>query len=124
MQRVSKIVLRNSNSVLLQLRDTKPEIANSGMWSLFGGVAETGERAQDAALRELQEELGWQPASLRFVDTIEQGSPPTLISVFEADCNLDAQKFLLTEGQAVQWFSLSKLPANTAPWVVAVLEKL
>ena len=49
------VVCFRDDQVLLIRRGTPPRL---GQWSLPGGRIETGERARDAALRELMEETG------------------------------------------------------------------
>ena len=49
------VVCFRNDQVLLIRRGTPPRL---GQWSLPGGRIETGERARDAALRELMEETG------------------------------------------------------------------
>ena len=43
---------------LMQLRDDRPDIAEPGLWSLFGGGVEPGESMAQAAAREFLEETG------------------------------------------------------------------
>ena len=43
---------------LMQLRDAKPTIFFPAHWGCFGGALEPGENDEEAARRELQEELG------------------------------------------------------------------
>lgn len=43
---------------ILQHRDSKPDIADPGKFALWGGGVEPGESPEDAAIRELREELG------------------------------------------------------------------
>lgn len=46
--------------VLMQLRDPKPDIAFPSRWGFFGGSLSEGEIPQQAAERELLEELGYE----------------------------------------------------------------
>ncbi len=50
------ILVRPDDAVILQQRDTKPGISNSGMVTTFGGHIEVGETPAQAAVRELDEE--------------------------------------------------------------------
>jgi 8-oxo-dGTP pyrophosphatase MutT (NUDIX family) len=45
--------------VLMQLRDFKPEIPFPGCWGFFGGAICEGETPEEAARRELFEEIGF-----------------------------------------------------------------
>lgn len=52
------IVLDTENRVLLQHRESKPNISFPNQWGLFGGHIEVGETSHQAAERELKEETG------------------------------------------------------------------
>ena len=56
--RVSCVLLHRGRSVLLQLRGSEPDVYAAGRWGIFGGHIEAGESPEDAALREMSEELG------------------------------------------------------------------
>lgn len=45
----------------MQLRDDRPDIFYPDHWGCFGGAIETGETAEQALIRELKEELSFQP---------------------------------------------------------------
>lgn len=55
----ANVILIKENSVLMQLRDDKPEITYPGKWCLPGGAANKNEDARDAAIREFQEETDY-----------------------------------------------------------------
>lgn len=57
---VSSILISTEDEFILQLRDNKPDIAQPGMISFFGGGVEDGEEPQDAIVREIEEELSIQ----------------------------------------------------------------
>lgn len=46
-------------------------ITDSWGWELAAGVVEHGEKIEDAAAREMVEETGWRPGSLRHLLTVE-----------------------------------------------------
>lgn len=62
------IVCLRGDEVLLIRRGTPPRL---GEWSLPGGRIEFGERAVDAALRELREETGVQAEIVGLVDVVD-----------------------------------------------------
>ena len=75
-------LIRQSGRVLLGLR--APERAfYPGVWDLFGGHLEPGERSEEALLRELQEELGITPSSWSFLKTLTAplSTPPGQLTV-------------------------------------------
>ena len=57
-QQVAAVILYRDGAVLLQHRDDRPDIASPGAWAIFGGFMEPGETPEEAALREMEEELG------------------------------------------------------------------
>lgn len=62
------VVCLRGDEVLLIRRGRPPRI---GEWSLPGGRIEPGERAVDAALRELQEETGIEAEIVGLVDVVD-----------------------------------------------------
>lgn len=54
---VAVLHITASGEVMLQQRDDKPEISNSGKIGTFGGEVEQGETLIEAAIRETEEEL-------------------------------------------------------------------
>ena len=62
------VVCLRDDSVLLIRRGTPPR---QGEWSLPGGRIEPGERAADAALRELREETGVEAEITGLIDVVD-----------------------------------------------------
>lgn len=70
------VVCLRGREVLLIRRGTPPRL---GEWSIPGGRIEHGERAADAALRELKEETGVQAELTGLLDVVDglfPGDPP------------------------------------------------
>ena len=66
----ASVALINKNQVLLIQRNKQP---SEGLWTLPGGRLETGETAEQAAQREIREELGLYAFALRPVRTLMLG---------------------------------------------------
>ncbi len=62
------VVCFRHDGVLIIKRDKPPK---QGEWSIPGGRIEFGEKAEDAALRELQEETGVNAALIGLVDIVD-----------------------------------------------------
>ena len=68
---------------LFNLRDDKPGIWAPGHWSLCGGQVELGETCTEAAVREMQEELGLTiPATeLVVIGVVQEPTKPSVLSL-------------------------------------------
>ena len=64
------LIVTPDGRYLMQHRDDTPGIFFPGWWGCFGGAVEPGETAEDAILRELEEELGWRPDGVRHFATL------------------------------------------------------
>lgn len=60
------VILEAAGRIVLMERAREPR---KGRLGLPGGFVDPGERAEDAALRECEEEIGWAPPSLGFLGT-------------------------------------------------------
>ncbi len=111
---------------LLQHRDDKPEIAHPGLWGSFGGRVEPHETDQretpeEGFLRELREELCWQPRCVALYDgvpfrTLEAGDARRqLIYVYAAPLDAPLSALELREGQGMAAFAPGALPERTVP---------
>ena len=61
---IAVAMLERQEQWLLQLRDDIPGIVHPGTWGLFGGHLDPGETPEQAAIRELQEELCITPTDI------------------------------------------------------------
>lgn len=107
---------------LLQHRDDRPDIINPGLWASFGGMLEPYETPEAGFLREVQEELGWQPASHAFFGAapytpqagVGSDRPNSqLIYVYAAPVDVPFTSLVLNEGQGMAYFPPEGLPQNT-----------
>lgn len=121
MRKVAKVILVNKRGKLvLQRRDNKMNIDQPGTLSLFGGSVETDESTFDAAVREINEELGIDlvPRFLRFVceKTIDNGGEYIHVFYYVYDQKIDEQLLTVEEGEMelANWESL-KVSRQLAP---------
>jgi 8-oxo-dGTP diphosphatase len=113
---------------LLQHRDDKPEIANPGMWGSFGGRIEPYETPEDGFLRELQEELQWQPSNYELYSAVgyrpkEDASRRNLVYIYSALVDVPFEELVLGEGQAMAYFAPDALPETIVPELRLLIEQ-
>lgn len=106
---VSAIVVANGKVLLLQ-RDDNLGIRDPNCWQLPGGGVENNETSDEAIKRELREEIGIIPSSLRFLI-----SPTAETHVYYARLTDEEMKSIKkgNEGRDLRFFSfdeLSKIP--------------
>jgi 8-oxo-dGTP diphosphatase len=109
---VSAVVVFNNKILLLQ-RDYNAGIKDPGCWQLPGGGVEENETPDEAIRRELKEEIGIVPSSLRFLI-----SPSADVCVYYARLTEEEVKNIKkgTEGKDLRFFSfeeLASLPLTT-----------
>jgi ADP-ribose pyrophosphatase YjhB (NUDIX family) len=109
------LIVDPEGRLLLQHRDDKPEIANPGRWGSFGGTVEPYETPQDGFLRELNEELAWQPGRFELFDAFPYFGlgDRSLMYVFAARLDAPLATLTLGEGQGMDVFAPDALPATT-----------
>jgi 8-oxo-dGTP pyrophosphatase MutT (NUDIX family) len=107
------LIVAADGRVLLQHRDDRPDVTGAGLWGFFGGRLERGELASQAFLREMAEELGWQPR--HFEHYLTDDTPPLpgakgyglyiTSHVFAAHLQVPLDALTLGEGQAMALFA-------------------
>jgi len=115
-------VLLLGEKYVLQLRDSNPDIAAPGQWSLFGGMKKTDETPLEAISREIHEELSIQPAGfhyLWFADYFAAFEEEVIRSwFFFADVNFIWAEHKLLEGQSVGKFHFKEISDLEMPVVM------
>ena len=91
--KVAAILINPQGKFILQQRDEEPEL---GKWVLFGGSVEKGESDEEALVREIKEQLGYEIKKLELFKVFElkEVSHPTYV-VFD---QLNENDLVLNEG--------------------------
>jgi 8-oxo-dGTP diphosphatase len=109
---VKAIIFRSDGRILMQQRDEYPGLPFPGCWSFFGGLAEEGESPSQALERELIEELGCVPGRTGpelFKWEWHSDWAATKNHFFPVHCEIETDRLVLNEGQAMAWLSLEDL---------------
>lgn len=118
---VAALIVLEDGRYLMQLRDQKPGIFYPGHWGLFGGAMDPGESVQSALARELEEELGLQGATSRYVTDLSfaVGRFGRIVRYYyEVPINAaDLSRLTIREGREMRAFSAVDI--LTQPRVVA-----
>ena len=104
------IIIENvRGQILFQLRDNKPNLLNSNLWSIFGGGIEKGETPKEAAVREIYEELGIKikQEELRII-LIVPTSLAKLNYIYGLKTDARFNKAKLKEGAKMQYLSINE----------------
>ncbi len=101
-RQVALVILEDSHQrIALQLRDNAPHVHTPDSWGIFGGGIEGGEQPEDAAIREIEEELSiaLDPDKLIFL-RIFRNLPTRVFYVFHYPVTTELDNAILREGQA------------------------
>ena len=106
---ISVFVLNKQGQVLLQKRSAnKKYFPNT--WTLCTGHVEKGESASDAAIRELQEELGITVDLDKLYSFVFGKFDSESTYFFYIICNFSLEEFFIQEELSeVQWFSVASI---------------
>lgn len=102
-------MVHQGNKILLGM---KKRGFGAGQWNGFGGKLNEGESMHDAALREIQEEVGITPQDLdeRGVLTFEFEQDPKVLEVHIFSVTKFSGEPVETEEMKPQWFDTDKIP--------------
>ena len=104
-----KAVIYSKDKILLQLRDQKPNIFYPGVWGLFGGGVDDGEKPIDALKRELLEEIGLEIKSAKLLFSWNHDKYNSILHFFLVPLTVELEKLCLNEGQGMDLFSIEQI---------------
>jgi NAD+ diphosphatase len=117
------VILKYKNKILFTVRNVDPD---KGKWDLPGGFIDPNENAQEAACREIKEELGLdlQPSDLTFVTTspnnyLYKKVPYRTMDLF-FECELDSDKINITAEDEIKeliWVATNEIDLNKIGFV-------
>ena len=117
-ERVGAVMLiRKNGAALMQLRDLKKGLRNSGMWVPPGGHADLNEDIKTCARRELLEETAYDCKNLEFLTEFEahvKGWPSYLLTFFWAYYD-GIQQLQCLEGQDLKFINRDKADSYEIP---------
>jgi 8-oxo-dGTP diphosphatase len=94
-------------------------------WEFPGGKIEPGEKAEDALIREIKEELDADITVDSFLQTIEYDYPKFHLILHCYLCSLKNNTLHLLEHESAKWLSPSELDSvNWLPADLSVIQKL
>lgn len=114
MIKIAAIIFENDKGELLfYLRDNKPGIPFPRHWDLFGGHAEEGETPEQALVREVREELGFDLKEFKFFrkyECTEGDAYPNIKYIYSGRINIPAEELTLYEGEELRYFTPEEVP--------------
>ena len=109
---IRQAIILKENLYLMQLRDFTPNIIYPGHWGFFAGHWKNNETAKEAMMRELLEELCWQPKSLIYLgNLIGEWNHHIHVHKCQLDCSLES--LTLKEGQEIGAFTMDEITRNS-----------
>ena len=105
---VGVFLLNEDNEVLLHLRDNKPSLFMANMWTCLGGSIEENETSEQAAFRELKEEIDFIPKKLSYL--VRYTHNDRLVDIFFTHVDIKDPSFLpVNEGICLKFYSFKEI---------------
>lgn len=116
-------IISYGDSYLFEQRDADARFAANKL-TCFGGRLENDEDAQTGLLRELQEELDWQPSALSFACSLKSDTR-YIADFFTCNLDVDPQTLHYESGRHGVLIPKTELKtANLSPWHQAVFQAI
>ena len=121
---VAALLFAPDGRYLMQKRDERPEARMAGHWGAFGGQVDAHETPREALIREIREELSFEPADARWFTEIlyclhQVGRRFHRKHFFEVPVTAeDIARMTLNEGAEMRLFTFGELAAQprVVPW--------
>ncbi len=98
--KVGLLLIDKNNNLLLQLRDNISEIKYPDCVGTFGGAIKDNETAEQAIVREVKEELGYNLKEFEFIGNFPfEGY--NIFMFLKIDCELNADELRILEGKSI-----------------------
>ena len=108
------IALLKDKKILLAKRKIEPQ---KGLWDVPGGFIESGESAEEATIREMEEETGLKVKIKKYLGSISDiyNDNPTLPLIFAVEqLDLNQKPIAQDDVEELRWFSLDEIPEKLA----------
>ena len=106
-------IVNDNNEVLISQRAI--DVHQGGLWEFPGGKLELGESAQQALLRELEEELNIRATSCRPLIKVTHQYPDKMVLLDVWKVEDYTGQAVGREGQAIKWQSIDQLHPTEFP---------
>lgn len=118
----SGVMLTEPNGAMLMVKRSKDARDHAGAWAFPGGMIEDGERPDEAALRELEEEIGAPPDSVETgeIELVDKGGPGKFWT-YRMPVTGKFDPMLNSEHEDFQWASPEGLPEPLHPGVARTM---
>lgn len=108
MKQIAAVIFENDNGeLLLYKRDNTPGIPFPLHWDLIGGHVEEGETPEEALVREVREELGYELKEYSFFrkyECMKGDAYPNVKYIYTGKINVPAGQITLYEGDYARYF--------------------
>jgi 8-oxo-dGTP diphosphatase len=102
------LLIDDRGRILLQLRDDKSDIPFPNRWGTFGGAIEPGETPEQAIVRELEEELGYELTNFSYLGNFPYDGYE-IHMYCKTDPDLRLADLSVKEGQRAEFLSLEEV---------------